>query len=79
MSSFKEEVEKTRQMLENVNRRLTGTDDVVYFRPPIQIRLKKTNPNKSFKSFTSNYKQKHLINWSMIEKIYRICLQASRL
>ena len=58
MSSFKEEVEKTRQMLENVNRRLTGTDDVVYFRPPIQIRLKKTNPNKSFKSFTSNYKTK---------------------
>ena len=58
MSSFKEEVEKTRQMLENVNRRLTGTDDVVYFRPPIQIRLKKTNPNKSFKLFTSNYKTK---------------------
>ena len=26
MSSFKEEVDKTRQMLENVDRRLTGTD-----------------------------------------------------
>ena len=38
MSSFKEEVKKTREMLENANRRLTGTDDVVYFRPPIQIR-----------------------------------------
>ena len=54
MSSFKEEVEKTRQMLENGNRRLTGTNDVVYFKPPIQIRFKKSNPNKSLKSFTSN-------------------------
>ena len=58
MSSFKEEVEKTRQMLENPNRSLTGTNDVVYFRPPIQIRLKKRNPNKTFKLFTSDYKKK---------------------
>ena len=57
MSSFKEEVEKTRQMLENPNRSLTGTNDVVYFRPPIQIRLKKRNPNKTFKLFTSDYKK----------------------
>ena len=40
MSSFQQEVGKTREMLEGTNRTLTGTDDVIYFRPPIKIRLK---------------------------------------
>ena len=44
MSSFQQEVGKTREMLEGTNRTLTGTDDVIYFRPPIKIRLKKQIP-----------------------------------
>ena len=39
MSSFNKDVEKTRQILASANRSLVGTDDVVYFRPPIRIKL----------------------------------------
>lgn len=45
MNSFKGDIENTRKMFASANRSLMGTYETTYFKPPIRIKFKKSNPN----------------------------------
>lgn len=74
MSSFKKEVENTRRFLASA-RSLTAINDVVYFRPPIKIKLKKSNRNKTISQYTSDYKTKTFdkLDYDRKQSIQFIC------